>query len=216
MQTVWDAREYFLRILACRMEHVREEWSNVISHLLLNIEPFVRISFSVLVAEADIIPKADKIFAESSDTSSCREHDITQEESYRWTIRVLRKYTCLLSKTISAWEAFEDGEIGYFLDKESKTYAHPPFGEHVAAVRREVNELIDLKRRLQHQTEVFEHLTNSVSACRILQDAVNKTQMATHAGLAENRTLRHQSNFIQALTVITIVSSLHTNRRIVF
>jgi hypothetical protein len=29
--------------------------------------------------------------------------------------------------------------------------------------------------------------------------------MATHAALAENRTLRRQSDFIQALTVITIV-----------
>jgi hypothetical protein len=41
-QTIWDAREFFLRILACRMEQVREEWNNVISQLLHNIEPYVQ------------------------------------------------------------------------------------------------------------------------------------------------------------------------------
>jgi len=40
-QIIWDAREFFLRILACRMEQVREEWNNVVSQLLHNIEPYV-------------------------------------------------------------------------------------------------------------------------------------------------------------------------------
>jgi hypothetical protein len=41
-QVIWDAREFFLRILACRMEQVREECNNVVSQLLKNIEPFIR------------------------------------------------------------------------------------------------------------------------------------------------------------------------------
>jgi hypothetical protein len=40
-QIIWDAREFFLRILACRMEQVREEWNNVVSQLLQHIEPYV-------------------------------------------------------------------------------------------------------------------------------------------------------------------------------
>lgn len=44
-QIIWDAREFFLRILACRVEQVREEWNNVISQLLQNIEPHVSILF---------------------------------------------------------------------------------------------------------------------------------------------------------------------------
>ena len=40
-QVIWDAREFFLRILACRVEQVREEWNNVVSQLLQHIEPYV-------------------------------------------------------------------------------------------------------------------------------------------------------------------------------
>jgi len=29
---VWDPREYFLKIFACRMRQVKEEWSNIVSH----------------------------------------------------------------------------------------------------------------------------------------------------------------------------------------
>jgi len=50
-------------------------------------------------------------------------------------------------------------------------------------------ELCDLRSSLQHQTELFENMTNSLS---------------THAALAENRITRFQSDFIQALTIITI------------
>jgi hypothetical protein len=46
-QIIWDAREFFLRILSCRMEQVREEWNNVVSQLLQNIEPYVRVLFSL-------------------------------------------------------------------------------------------------------------------------------------------------------------------------
>jgi hypothetical protein len=48
-QVIWDAREFFLRILAYRMEQVREEWNNVVSQLLKNIEPYVRLQFSLKV-----------------------------------------------------------------------------------------------------------------------------------------------------------------------
>jgi hypothetical protein len=88
---------------------------------------------------------------------------MTQDESYKWTIRVLRKYTSHLSKTISRWETFKDGEIRYFFKPNSNILAEPSFGIHLAAVNRDVEELIVLKKSLQHQTEMFENMTNSVS-----------------------------------------------------
>lgn len=88
---------------------------------------------------------------------------MTQDESYKWTIRVLRKYTSHLSKTISRWETFKDGEILYFFKPNSNILAEPSFGIHLAAVNRDVEELKVLKKSLQHQTEMFENMTNSVS-----------------------------------------------------
>jgi len=107
--------------------------------------------------------KADKIFAENPDTTSSRKHDMTQDESYKWTIRVLRKYSSHLSKTISRWETFKDGEIRYFFKSNSNALANSAFGVHLAAVNRDVEELIVLKNSLEHQTEMFENMTNSVS-----------------------------------------------------
>lgn len=68
-----------------------------------------------------------------------------------------------MSKTISRWETFKDGEIRYFFKPNSTVLAEPSFGIHLAAVNRDVEELIVLKKSLQHQTEMFENMTNSVS-----------------------------------------------------
>jgi hypothetical protein len=91
---------------------------------------------------------------------------MTQDESYKWTIRVLRKYTSHLSKTISRWETFKDGEIRYFFEPNSNALAASSFGVYLAAVNKDVEELIVLKKSLQHQTEIFENMTNSVSIVR--------------------------------------------------
>lgn len=40
-RAIWDPREYFLRVLLCRMEQVKEEWTNVVSRLLQEIKPHV-------------------------------------------------------------------------------------------------------------------------------------------------------------------------------
>jgi len=58
----------------------------------------------------------------------------------------------------------------------------------------DVTELRDLRSSLQHQTELFENMTNS---------------LVTHAAHAETIIMRLQNEFIRALTVITIVSSFH-------
>jgi len=38
---IWNPRHYFLRILACRMEQVKQEWSNAVFQLFEEIEPCV-------------------------------------------------------------------------------------------------------------------------------------------------------------------------------
>jgi len=95
---------------------------------------------------------------------------MTQDESYKWTIRVLRRYTNHLAKTISSWETFKDGEIQYFFRPNSHVLAESTFGVHLAAVNRDVEELIVLKKSLEHQTEMFENMANSVNQSQTKQD----------------------------------------------
>jgi hypothetical protein len=90
--------------------------------------------------------------------------NITQQKGFKWTIRVLRQFTNLLSKTITAWETFKDGEIRYFYVPHSDALADVSWGIYLAAIDKDVTELQDLRSSLQHQTELFENMTNSVSS----------------------------------------------------
>ncbi|KAK0114087.1 hypothetical protein ONS95_013592 [Cadophora gregata] len=107
----------------------------------------------------------------------------------RWTIRVLRQFTHVLSKTIDSWDTFKDGEIRYLNLPDSENLADATWGNLLAAIDKDVIELRDLRSSLQHKTELFENMTNSI---------------VTHAAHAETIITRLQSQFIQALTVITI------------
>jgi len=77
---------------------------------------------------------------------------------------VLRQFTNLLSKTIKAWETFKGGEIRYFYLPHSDALADTSWGIYLAAIDKDITELQDLRSSLQHQTELFENMTNSVSS----------------------------------------------------
>jgi len=97
------------------------------------------------------------------DTDVSKMGDITQERGFKWTIRVLRQFNNLLSKTIKAWDTFNSGEIRYFYKPHSDELAEPFWVTYLAAIDKDVTELRDLQSSLQHQTELFENMTNSVS-----------------------------------------------------
>lgn len=128
---------------------------------------------------------------DTADIAKTGELSITQQKGFKWTIRVLRQFTDLLSITIAAWETFKDGEIRYFYVPHSDELAEISWGTYLAAIDKDVTQLRGLRSSLQHQTTLFENMTNS---------------LVTHAQHAEAVITRKQSKFIQALTIITIVS----------
>jgi hypothetical protein len=103
----------------------------------------------------------------------------------------LREFTVSISNIISSWETFKDGEIRYFYIPHTDELAETSWGTYLAAIDKNVTELRDLRSSLEHQTELFEPMTNS---------------LVIHAQHAETIITREQSKFIQALPVITIVS----------
>ncbi|KAL3426855.1 hypothetical protein PVAG01_00364 [Phlyctema vagabunda] len=176
---VWSPREYFLRALNCRMEQIKEEWNNAVHQLIQQIEPY---TFSFTTEDTTI--------------DSVNELEITQQKGFKWTIRILRQFTDLLSQAIDAWETFKAGEVRYFNLPESEQLARSLWSSYLAAIDKDVTVLKGLKRSLQHQTELFENMTNSL--------ATHAALGASRAALQEARTTRHQSEFIRALTVVTI------------
>jgi hypothetical protein len=100
---------------------------------------------------------------QSSGLGPSDKYDPTKDESYEWTIRNLRKYTHHLSNTIETWESFNRGQIRYFYKDFGKPTLLAPFRPYIAAINREVDELISLRTKLQHQTKMFENIPNSVS-----------------------------------------------------
>jgi hypothetical protein len=98
------------------------------------------------------------------DTDVAKMGDITQEKGFKWTIRVLRQFSHLLSKTINAWDTFNNGEIRYFYKPHSDELAEESWVTYLAAIEKDVTELRDLRGSLQYQTELFENMTNSVSS----------------------------------------------------
>ena len=103
----------------------------------------------------------------------------------------MRQFTVVISGILSSWETFKDGEIRYFYIPHTDELAERSWGTYLAAIDQNVTELRDLRSSLQHQTQLLEDMTNS---------------LVTHAQHAETIITREQSKFIEALTVITIVS----------
>lgn len=170
---IWLPRHYFLRTLSSRMEQVKQEWNNTVFQLFQQIDPCIY-----------IFTRGETELKGLSDL------EITQEPGFKWTIRVLRQFTHLLSKTIDAWETFKDGEVKYFNLPGSEALAQASWGKYLAAIDKDVIELRDLRSSVIHQTELFENMTNSI---------------VTHAAHRETIATRLQSQFIQALTFITIL-----------
>jgi hypothetical protein len=111
--------------------------------------------------------------------------NIAQKRRFNWTTQVLLNFKDLLSKTITAWETFEDGEIRYFCNPYSEELADDSWGTYLTPIRKDVNELRDLRSSLQHKADSFHTITNS-----------------------------EQSKHIQTLTVVTYVRGVqfsHSN-----
>ena len=98
------------------------------------------------------------------DTDIGKSLSVVQKRRFKWTVLILHQFTNLLSKTITAWETFENGEIRYFCNPHSDQLADISWGIYLAAIDKDVTELRDLRGSLQHQTELFEIMTNSVSS----------------------------------------------------
>jgi hypothetical protein len=100
---------------------------------------------------------------EQTELNGSSDLEITQEAGFKWTIRVLRQFSQILSKTIDSWETFKDGEIRYFNLPDSEALAQVSWGRYLAAIDKDATELRDLRSSLMHRTELFENMTNSVT-----------------------------------------------------
>jgi hypothetical protein len=112
------------------------------------------------------ITKNYKVYSFTREDTHIRKTDelnMTQQKGFKWTVRVLRQFTNLLSKTIAAWETFKDGEIRYFYISQGDDSVGKSWGTYLASIDKDVTELKDLRSSLQYQTDLFENMTTNVS-----------------------------------------------------
>ncbi len=106
--------------------------------------------------------------------------DITQQPGYKWTIKTLREFTNLLSRTITAWERFFNQETWCFCASDSQQLDLPSWSGYFTAMEKDIRELQDLRSSLQHQTDMLENLINSVGVLALISSIVAKFLAVGH------------------------------------
>ncbi|KAK0649648.1 hypothetical protein B0T16DRAFT_457041 [Cercophora newfieldiana] len=186
---IWKPREYFLRLLECRIDQVRREWHNVVSRLLQITEPYTH---DYLHLASDLSPSHTKSYDERVQIFSSQ------------TIRFMQQVTTLLSKTIDAWDRFGDGDRNYFtgLQQSSRRGGDSMSGRSGSFFRLllTIDGHISALRDLRHEVETQKLLLESVEqeVTRRLQYDGNKIAILQ----------QQNSERTKLLTVITLVVTL--------
>ncbi|KAF4636197.1 hypothetical protein G7Y89_g1892 [Cudoniella acicularis] len=159
-------------------------------------------------------PESEKMMysftREDTDVRNMGDLLMTQEKGFKWTIRVLRQFNYLLSKTIDAWDNFNNGEIRYFYKPHSDELADPAWIPYLAAIDKDVTELRDLRNTLQYQTELFENMTNSLithaqHAETIIARLQTSTIFSMQTIIPNSATIKHWVYLLASLFVATII-----------
>lgn len=114
------------------------------------------------------------------------ENNITRKTGFKETVGMLRRLTNLLSTTTRAWQVFRDGELRYFYAADSQTLAMPKWSVYLAAIDKDIKELVELKNLLQYQTDMFENVASSVCHLELYSSKL------THSSLQRLKPLKWQ------------------------
>ncbi|KAK3333324.1 hypothetical protein B0T19DRAFT_122819 [Cercophora scortea] len=156
---IWKPREYFLRLLDCRMDQVRQEWHNVVSRALQTTEEYTH----------DYLLPADDLSPDHTEKYNKRVQRFS-----RMTIRFLLQIITLLSKTIGSWDTFKEGDLGHFLglDPLGSTDRSGSSSRLLLTVEKHVSELRVLRNEVEAQKQLLENLEREVT--QDLQQDSNK------------------------------------------
>ncbi|KAI3398865.1 hypothetical protein diail_8374 [Diaporthe ilicicola] len=144
---VWRPREYFLRVLECRVKQVKREWHNTVFCILQRIEPHTQDDLlSELYPEGqadDVLNKETQIFFDK-------------------TIRLLQQMSYLISLTVDAWMRFMNVDLAYFSNLENLPGKKRTPAMLISEINKEVEDLLVLRKNLDHQRDLLHGLSQKL------------------------------------------------------
>ncbi|KAK0611969.1 hypothetical protein B0T14DRAFT_339079 [Immersiella caudata] len=185
---IWKPREYFLRLLECRVDQVRLEWHNVVSRLLQITEPYTH----------DYLHLSENISPDHTQTYNERVQSFSNQ-----TIRFMQQVTTLLSKTIDAWDRFGSGDRNYFTGlQQSRRGGDKMSGRSGSFFR--------LLLTIDGHIAALRDLRQEVETQRLLLGSVEQevTRRLQHDGNRIAILQQHNSERTKLLTVIMLVVTL--------
>ncbi|KAK4236851.1 hypothetical protein C8A03DRAFT_16533 [Achaetomium macrosporum] len=147
---VWDAREYFLRVMESCVGEATEEWQNVGRQMLKALKPYV----------------------------STRDDNWRQTQAVsQQTMQILEHLVQGLSGTISAWERFRESDLAYFDVVEDAPTSQT--NTMMRNVEDDMRALRVLEESLRRQLETFSSLTSRLLVRSTTQNTARTNVLLT-------------------------------------
>ncbi|KAH6441610.1 hypothetical protein HBI59_115730 [Parastagonospora nodorum] len=160
--TIWDAREYFLRVLLIRMRHVLKEWVELVRLIDSGIKQhsWGRLFFS---------PKRDGTPTPTNDRNASTWIDPTMQ--------LLGRIIEELAKTNESWMLFtsETGDFAFFSDEQGSARITRTFN-HLTDVFRELSKI---EKRLQRMAEDCERRAQTINL-RLTSDSKKSAELTVY------------------------------------
>jgi hypothetical protein len=160
--TIWDPREYFLRVLLIRMRQVHKEWEELVRKIESGIKEhsWGRFFFST--------------------TRDGRPSDVNHAAASTWidsTVQLLGKLLDDIARTNDAWASFTsaNGDLAYFSDAHTNAHMVRTFNQ----LKDVFDHLLGLQKRLQRIAEQCEKRAQTVNL-RLTSDSMKSTELTVY------------------------------------
>ncbi|KAJ3538515.1 hypothetical protein NM208_g5873 [Fusarium decemcellulare] len=182
---IWTPREYFLVVYECRLKQVKHALQNLVSRLLLKLEPYIQDSMTLVPRSVD-----DGSFSQAQKKNIQK---MLNEAS-----RVLRQTIHSICKAVEVWDRFSSRDAAYLSDilrpRSGRPEPIPPF-RVIARIGEHIDGLRDLQRLAEQQQELCAGLARELEMELVMEDnEITAQQQAT-------------GELLKTLTVISVVSN---------
>ncbi|KFA53297.1 hypothetical protein S40293_04683 [Stachybotrys chartarum IBT 40293] len=163
---IWTPREYFLTIYECRLKQVKHAVHNLVSRLLLKLEPYLhdRQSLSSL---------PDNDYMMSFDRKKQLQQMLDEAS------RLLRQTIHSICRIIDTWDRFSSRDAAYLSDivrhRGASDESIPPF-RLVAIIGDHINDLRELRLRAEEQQDLCVGLARELEMQIVMEDNQITTQ----------------------------------------
>lgn len=133
--------------------------------------------------------------------------DLSHTRNLLLAVTTLRQFRDCLTGTITAWQAFEDTNIGVF-GLQGCEGLRPRWDEYLSNIHAHVSEMKIMQLLVSQRLELFNDLRDAVIIICTLSSILKLTsalQIMNASALRESGAATQQGDFIRVLTCMTVV-----------